>query len=151
EAGAVRFRPMLLTALAVVAGAAVMLFDPIFQGLAISLVAGEAASLLISRMAVPGLYSMAARARARAPRTDVVELPVVQRAAGWRSAGGRARFADRRRDVGRQAIQRSIQGRRARLGGRSGRLLLVARGAGADDAALGGGAEAVAGVEDAGA
>ncbi|HEY5145226.1 MAG TPA: efflux RND transporter permease subunit, partial [Polyangiaceae bacterium] len=53
DAGAVRFRPMLLTALAVVAGASVILFDPIFQGLAISLVAGELASLLISRMAVP--------------------------------------------------------------------------------------------------
>jgi multidrug efflux pump subunit AcrB len=61
DAGAVRFRPMLLTALAVAAGASVILFDPIFQGLAISLVAGELASLLISRMAVPVLYSMVAR------------------------------------------------------------------------------------------
>ncbi|MFO1501012.1 MAG: efflux RND transporter permease subunit [Verrucomicrobiota bacterium] len=56
DAGAVRFRPMLLTALAVVVGAAVILADPIFQGLAISLMAGEIASLLISRMAVPVLY-----------------------------------------------------------------------------------------------
>jgi len=59
DAGAVRFRPMLLTALAVVVGAGVILFDPIFQGLAISLMAGELASLLISRMAVPVLYFMA--------------------------------------------------------------------------------------------
>jgi multidrug efflux pump subunit AcrB len=59
DAGAVRFRPMLLTALAVTVGAAVILFDPIFQGLAISLAAGEVASLLISRMAVPVLYAMA--------------------------------------------------------------------------------------------
>jgi multidrug efflux pump subunit AcrB len=59
DAGAVRFRPMLLTALAVVAGAAVILADPIFQGLAIALMAGEIASLLISRMAVPVLYFMA--------------------------------------------------------------------------------------------
>lgn len=59
DAGAVRFRPMLLTALAVVVGAGVILFDPIFQGLAISLMAGEVASLLISRMAVPVLYFMA--------------------------------------------------------------------------------------------
>ncbi len=59
EAGAVRFRPMLLTALAVVIGASVILADPIFQGLAISLMAGEIASLLISRMAVPVLYFMA--------------------------------------------------------------------------------------------
>ncbi|MBP9900413.1 MAG: efflux RND transporter permease subunit [Verrucomicrobiota bacterium] len=59
DAGAVRFRPMLLTALAVVVGASVILADPIFQGLAISLMAGEVASLLISRMAVPVLYYMA--------------------------------------------------------------------------------------------
>jgi len=59
DAGAVRFRPMLLTAMAVVVGAGVILFDPIFQGLAIALMAGEVASLLISRMAVPVLYYMA--------------------------------------------------------------------------------------------
>ncbi|MCS6817195.1 MAG: efflux RND transporter permease subunit [Blastocatellia bacterium] len=56
EAGAVRFRPMMLTAAAVVVGSAVILFDPIFQGLALSLMAGEVASLLLSRMAVPVLY-----------------------------------------------------------------------------------------------
>ncbi|MDO9631352.1 MAG: efflux RND transporter permease subunit [Humidesulfovibrio sp.] len=56
EAGAVRFRPMLLTALAVVAGAFVILFDPIFQGLAISLLAGEVAATLFSRMVVPVMY-----------------------------------------------------------------------------------------------
>jgi len=59
DAGAVRFRPMLLTAMAVVVGASVILADPIFQGLAISLMAVEIASLLISRMAVPVLYFMA--------------------------------------------------------------------------------------------
>ena len=58
EAGAVRFRPMLLTALAVVVGASVILADPIFQGLAIALMFGEIASLLFSRMAVPVLYYM---------------------------------------------------------------------------------------------
>jgi len=58
EAGAVRFRPMLLTALAVIVGAAVILADPIFQGLAISLMFGEIASLLVSRIAVPVLYYM---------------------------------------------------------------------------------------------
>ena len=56
DAGAVRFRPMMLTAAAVIVGSSVMLFDPIFQGLAISLMAGEVASLLLSRMAVPVLY-----------------------------------------------------------------------------------------------
>ena len=58
DAGKVRFRPMLLTAAAVFVGASVILFDPIFQGLAISLMAGEVASLLLSRMAVPVLYYM---------------------------------------------------------------------------------------------
>jgi hypothetical protein len=47
---------MLLNAGAVVVGASVILFDPIFQGLVISLMAGEIASLLLSRMAVPILY-----------------------------------------------------------------------------------------------
>jgi multidrug efflux pump subunit AcrB len=61
EAGAVRFRPMLLTALAVVISASVILADPIFQGLAISLMFGEIASLFISRMAVPVLYYVANR------------------------------------------------------------------------------------------
>jgi len=61
DAGAVRFRPMALTAAAVVVGAGVILFDPIFQGLAISLMAGEVASLLLSRMTVPVLYYMAKR------------------------------------------------------------------------------------------
>jgi multidrug efflux pump subunit AcrB len=56
DAGAVRFRPMLLTAAAVVVGSSVILFDPIFQGLAISLMAGEIASLLLSRMTVPVLF-----------------------------------------------------------------------------------------------
>jgi multidrug efflux pump subunit AcrB len=69
EAGAVRFRPMLLTALAVSVGSAVILFDPIFQGLSISLAAGEVASLLISRMAVPVLYAMV-----RGRENEVAEL-----------------------------------------------------------------------------
>ena len=56
DAGAIRFRPMLLTAMAVVVGASVILFDPIFQGMAISLMAGEVASTLFSRMVVPVLY-----------------------------------------------------------------------------------------------
>jgi len=56
DAGAIRFRPMMLTAAAVIVGASVILFDPIFQGLAISLMAGEVASLFLSRMTVPILY-----------------------------------------------------------------------------------------------
>ena len=53
----------------VVVGAAVILFDPIFQGLALSLMAGELASLLVSRLAVPVLYEMAAR------KSAAVRLP----------------------------------------------------------------------------
>ena len=63
DAGAVRFRPMLLTAAAVVVGASVILFDPIFQGLAISLMAGEVASTVLSRIAVPVLYYLSERRR----------------------------------------------------------------------------------------
>jgi multidrug efflux pump subunit AcrB len=61
DAGAVRFRPMMLTAAAVVAGSSVILFDPIFQGLAIALMAGEIASLALSRMTVPILYYLIER------------------------------------------------------------------------------------------
>ncbi len=69
DAGAVRFRPMVLTALAVVVGASVILKDPIFQGLAIALMAGEIASLLLSRMAVPILYFMAYNKKAKEDKT----------------------------------------------------------------------------------
>jgi multidrug efflux pump subunit AcrB len=65
EAGAVRFRPMMLTAAAVIAGSAVMLFDPIFQGLAIALMAGEVASLALSRVTVPVVYYIVNRRRHR--------------------------------------------------------------------------------------
>ncbi|MBI3693901.1 MAG: efflux RND transporter permease subunit [Acidobacteria bacterium] len=63
DAGAVRFRPMMLTAAAVIVGSAVILFDPIFQGLAIALMAGEIASLALSRMTVPVVYFMVNRRR----------------------------------------------------------------------------------------
>ncbi|MDY0383798.1 efflux RND transporter permease subunit [Trichlorobacter sp.] len=56
EAGAVRFRPMLLTGAAVVVGSFVIVFDPIFQGLAIALMCGEIASTLLSRVTIPILY-----------------------------------------------------------------------------------------------
>jgi multidrug efflux pump subunit AcrB len=63
DAGAVRFRPMMLTAAAVIAGTAVVLFDPIFQGLAIALMAGEIASLALSRITVPVVYYFVNRKR----------------------------------------------------------------------------------------
>lgn len=56
SAGVLRFRPMLLTAAAVVVGSSVMLADPIFQGLAVSLIFGEVAATVLSRFAVPVLY-----------------------------------------------------------------------------------------------
>ncbi len=61
EAGIVRFRPMLLTAAAVVVGAAIILFDPIFQGLALALMAGSVASLLTAPVLVPLLYVLQRR------------------------------------------------------------------------------------------
>jgi multidrug efflux pump subunit AcrB len=79
DAGAVRFRPMLLTALAVVVGAGMIVFDPIFQGLAISLMAGEVASLLLSRIAVPVLYERVANHMAK-EKTESVE--------GWAGSAG---------------------------------------------------------------
>ncbi|HYL99780.1 MAG TPA: efflux RND transporter permease subunit [Blastocatellia bacterium] len=79
DAGAVRFRPMMLTAAAVIVGSAVILFDPIFQGLAISLMAGEVASLLLSRMTVPILYFLSERKNYRLPpgASDVPDAPDV--------------------------------------------------------------------------
>jgi multidrug efflux pump subunit AcrB len=77
DAGAVRFRPMALTAAAVIVGSAVILFDPIFQGLAISLMAGEVASLLLSRVTVPVLYFVSHQRRG----TAAAGLPSPVRAA----------------------------------------------------------------------
>jgi len=54
--GAVRFRPIVLTAAAVVVGSFVMLFDPIFQGLAIAMMFGAVAATALTLLAVPLLY-----------------------------------------------------------------------------------------------
>src|SRR2546423_6218004 len=67
DAGAVRFRPMALTAAAVVVGSSVILFDPIFQGLAIALMAGEVASLLLSRVTVPVAYFLLKKGKISCP------------------------------------------------------------------------------------
>lgn len=56
EAGAVRFKPILLTALAAMIGAATILVDPIFQGLAISLLFGLASSTLLTVLVIPAIY-----------------------------------------------------------------------------------------------
>jgi multidrug efflux pump subunit AcrB len=58
EAGAVRTTPILLTTGAVVIGAVVILFDPIFQGLAISLVFGAIVSTLLTLIVIPLIYYM---------------------------------------------------------------------------------------------
>ena len=55
-AGAIRFKPILLTALAAMIGAAVILTDPIFQGLAISLLFGVASSTLLTVLVIPAIY-----------------------------------------------------------------------------------------------
>jgi multidrug efflux pump subunit AcrB len=56
RAGAVRFKPILLTALAAMIGAATILLDPIFQGLAISLLFGLASSTLLTVLVIPAIY-----------------------------------------------------------------------------------------------
>jgi multidrug efflux pump subunit AcrB len=56
EAGAIRFKPILLTAFAAMIGAAVILTDPIFQGLAISLLFGLASSTLLTVLVIPAIY-----------------------------------------------------------------------------------------------
>ncbi|MEQ8928034.1 MAG: efflux RND transporter permease subunit [Fulvivirga sp.] len=61
EAGAVRTTPILLTTGAVVIGASIILFDPIFQGLAISLVAGAIVSTMLTLIVVPLIYYMTER------------------------------------------------------------------------------------------
>ncbi|MGE5275529.1 MAG: efflux RND transporter permease subunit [Acidobacteriota bacterium] len=73
DAGEVRFRPMLLTAAAVVVGTSVMLFDPIFQGLAVAMMAGEVAATLLSRAAVPVLYYLLRRSEEK--KASAGQLP----------------------------------------------------------------------------
>ena len=66
-AGAVRFRPILLTAGTVVVGAVVILFDPIFQGLAISLMGGAIASTVLTLVVVPLVHFMVERRHGTGP------------------------------------------------------------------------------------
>ena len=73
EAGAVRFRPMLLTAAAVVVGSVVIVFDPIFQGLAIAMMCGEIASTTLSRVTIPILYYLVQNWKERHYVGNVVE------------------------------------------------------------------------------
>ena len=75
DAGAVRFRPMLLTAAAVVVGASVILTDPIFQGLAVSLMAGAIASTFLSWPTIPILYYIV---HSRRESGNTSEPPVIE-------------------------------------------------------------------------
>jgi multidrug efflux pump subunit AcrB len=61
DAGAVRTTPILLTTGAVVIGASIILFDPIFQGLAISLVFGAIVSTILTLLVVPIIYYVTER------------------------------------------------------------------------------------------
>jgi multidrug efflux pump subunit AcrB len=67
EAGAVRTRPIALTAGTVVIGAVVILFDPIFEGLAVSLITGALASTVLTLIVVPSIYYLVHRERGRRP------------------------------------------------------------------------------------
>ena len=73
EAGAIRFKPILLTALAAMIGAAVILADPIFQGLAISLLFGLASSTALTVLVIPAIY---VALRGGMPKGKVPPAPV---------------------------------------------------------------------------
>ena len=78
QAGAVRFRPIALTAAAVVVASLVMLFDPIFQGLAISMMFGAVGATALTLIAVPLLYMELVRPAKKTEREDGEE------GNGWR-------------------------------------------------------------------
>ena len=71
DAGATRFKPILLTALAAMIGAATILLDPIFQGLAISLLFGLASSTLLTVLVIPALYLVFRNRRHQAARPAI--------------------------------------------------------------------------------
>ena len=73
DAGAIRLRPVLLTAAGVIVGASVILADPIFQGLGLSLIAGGVASTFLSWPAVPVLYYMLNAGKSEAGKPAPVE------------------------------------------------------------------------------
>lgn len=73
DAGAVRTTPILLTTGAVVIGASIILFDPIFQGLAISLVAGAIVSTLLTLIVVPLIYYITERKKRETTTTPSKE------------------------------------------------------------------------------
>jgi len=75
DAGATRFRPIVLTALAVVVAGVVILFDPIFQGMALALMAGELAAVILTPVAVPVIYYLLNRHEVKQPTVEPVPAP----------------------------------------------------------------------------
>ncbi|MDZ5454450.1 efflux RND transporter permease subunit [Labrys sp. ZIDIC5] len=75
EAGAVRFKPILLTAMAAMIGAAVILADPIFQGLAISLLFGLASSTALTVLVIPAIYVVLRGERVSSSATPGTQQP----------------------------------------------------------------------------
>lgn len=65
EAGALRLRPILLTALAIILGSSIMLTDPLFSGLAISLIFGTLTATLLTLVVVPLLLLLLLQRKAR--------------------------------------------------------------------------------------
>ena len=73
RAGAVRFRPIVLTAAALVVGGLVIVLDPIFQGLAVSLIFGVIVSTMLTLVVIPLLYYLLMRRRATSASPVVAE------------------------------------------------------------------------------
>ena len=69
----IRFKPILLTALAAMIGAAVILPDPIFQGLAISLLFGLASSTLLTVLVIPAIYIALRDTKPQTPAGETAE------------------------------------------------------------------------------
>lgn len=80
EAGAVRFRPIALTAAAVVIGGAVMVLDPIFQGLAVALMSGAVVATALTMVVVPLLYWELRRRQSPNVAADAPDAPAPVRA-----------------------------------------------------------------------
>jgi multidrug efflux pump subunit AcrB len=76
EAGAVRTRPIALTAGTVVIGAVAIFFDPIFQGLAVALIAGALASTVLTLVVVPGIYFLMKRPAFPKHPVDAIQVDV---------------------------------------------------------------------------
>jgi multidrug efflux pump subunit AcrB len=67
QAGATRMRPILLTALAIILGTFIMMFDPVFGGLAVSLIFGTFASTVLTLFVIPLVYYLYEQRRTRNP------------------------------------------------------------------------------------